>query len=99
MFSEMFIEKLSEKISKNNRNFRTFFEMFSDKFSIKISVKISEKKSQNFQNYFFDRPQKIFFGKVGIFFEHIGRNKISPRSEWKYSQPLKSTPKQRSGRG
>ena len=39
----------------------------------------------------FGSTEKIFFGKVGNFFDHQGRSKICLRIEWKHSQPLKST--------
>ena len=39
----------------------------------------------------FGSTEKIFFGKVGNFFDHQGRSKICLRIEWKHSQPLKSS--------
>ena len=35
--------------------------------------------------------ENIFFGKVGNFFEHQERSRISLRIEWEHSQPLKTT--------
>ena len=35
----------------------------------------------------FGSTEKIFFGKVGNFFDHQGRSKICLRIEWEHSQP------------
>ena len=39
----------------------------------------------------FGSTEKIFFWKVGNFFDHQGRSKICLRIEWKHFQPLKSS--------
>ena len=81
----VFRRKKSEKIWKFSKT----------KKNVGIFKKISDF-SRNFPKkkvwYFWIARKYIFFGKVGKYFGHQDRSKISSRIEWEHSQPQKSTP-------
>ena len=83
-------------------NFGNPYQNYKGNYTIPfiILVRISEISEKSPKNMFWIKKsiEKIFFGKVGNFFEHQDRSKNSLRIEWKHSQPLRTTLKHSSRR-
>ena len=76
-------------------NFGNPYQNYKGNYTIPfiIWVRISGISEKSSKNMFWIKKsiEKIFFGKVGNFFEHQDRSKNSLRIEWKHSQPLRTT--------
>ena len=78
--SKTFSLKFWKKIKKN-----FFFLGFCTTFFENFQTRNFPKTKK------INRPKNFFLERVGKFFEHQDRSKISVRIEWEHSQPLKST--------